>query len=77
MAYSKKVEKIRRMTALVAVVILILCAVLTLVFALISYFTGSEFFASAWKASAWAMIFIPLIIYAMLIIHKVTTKNHE
>ena len=77
MGYSKKIEKVRRFVALAAVVVLILCALLTLVFALIYNFTGSAFFATAWKASAWAMIFVPLIMYGMLLIHKVTTKNEK
>lgn len=77
MAYSKKVEKVRKVTALAAVIILILFAVLTLIFALIYNFTDSEFFKNAWRASAWAMIFVPLVLYAMLLIHKIVTKDEK
>jgi hypothetical protein len=77
MAYPKKIEQLRRIVALAAVVIMILCALLTLVFAFLNYFNNSEFYASAWKASAWAMFLIPLVLYAILMIHGVVTRGEK
>ena len=77
MTDPKKIERTRRILALSAVVIMILCAILTLVFAFLKFFTGSDFYASAWKASAWSMFVIPLVLYDMLLIHNLVTKNEK
>ncbi|MCR5737384.1 MAG: hypothetical protein K6G64_07025 [Eubacterium sp.] len=77
MTDPKKIERTRRILALSAVVIMILCAILTLVFAFLKFFTGSAFYASAWKASAWSMFVIPLVLYGMILIHNIVTKNEK
>ena len=77
MTYPKKIERARRIVALTGVIVMVLCAVLTLVFAFLKFYTNSEFYASAWKASAWSMIMIPLVLYGMLIIHKVVTRDEK
>lgn len=77
MTYPKNIERARRIVALTGVIIMALCAVLTLVFAFLKLYTNSEFYASAWKASAWAMIVIPLVFYAMLLIHKIVTRDEK
>ena len=57
-------EKFKRIAALLAVVVLIVCALLTLIFA----FMGNE---AAWKASAYCMVIIPIMIYIMMWLAKV------
>ena len=56
-------EKFKRIAALLAVVVLIVCALLTLIFA----FMGNE---AAWKASAYCMVIIPIMIYIMMWLAK-------
>lgn len=77
MAYPKKIERIRRIVAMTAVIIMLFCALLTLVFAFLKFYTGSAFFSAAWKASAWSMFVIPLVIYGMLLIHNVVTRDEK
>ena len=50
-------------TTLLAVAVLIVCALLTLIFA----FMGNE---AAWKASAYCMVIIPIMIYIMMWLAK-------
>ena len=63
-------EKIKKILAMAAVIIIIICALLTLIFALLTNF-GAGDFTNAWKASAWCMVVIPGLIYAMLLIYRV------
>ena len=69
-------NKLKRMIALLAVIALVLCAVLTLVFALLDYNHVGNF-TSAWKACAWAMIVLPVLLYAMLFIYNVIDKRNK
>ena len=52
-------EKLKRIMALLGVIVVVVCALLTLVFALLGYST-------LWKASAYCMVVIPVIIYVMM-----------
>jgi hypothetical protein len=56
-------DKIKKILALLAVAALIICAILTLIFALMDY-------TAAWKASAWCMVVLPCFFYAMLLVYK-------
>ena len=56
-------EKFKRIAALLAVVVLIVCALLTLIFA----FIGTE---APCKASAYCMVIIPIMIYIMMWLAK-------
>ena len=56
-------EKLKRIMALLGVIVVVVCALLTLVFALLGYGT-------LWKASAYCMVVIPVIIYVMLWLAK-------
>ena len=49
--------------ALLGVIVVVVCALLTLVFALLGYST-------LWKASAYCMVVIPVIIYVMMWLAK-------
>ncbi len=69
-------KKIKQILALAAVTIMILCALLTLIFAFLTYFNVGNF-SDAWKASAWCMVVIPCFIYAMLLIYKVLDKRNK
>ena len=51
-------EKLKRIMALLGVIVVVVCALLTLVFALLGYST-------LWKASAYCMVVIPVIIYVI------------
>ena len=56
-------EKLKRIMALLGVIVVVVFALLTLVFALLGY-------SSLWKASAYCMVVIPVIIYVMLWLAK-------
>lgn len=62
-------DKIKRFLAMAAVVVIVICALLTFIFALLTNF-GVGDFSNAWKASAWCMVVIPVFIYAMLLIYR-------
>lgn len=63
-------EKFKRIAALVAVVVLVVCALLTLIFALIGY-------DAAWKASAYCMVIIPIMIYVMMWLAKLLENRNK
>lgn len=69
-------KKVKRILAILAIAVMIICALLTLIFALLTSF-GVGDFSAAWKASAWSMVVIPAIIYAMLLIYKVLDSRNE
>lgn len=52
-------DKFKRICALLAVIVLVVCAILTLVFAILKNQT-------AWKASAYCMVVIPVLLYVMM-----------
>lgn len=62
-------EKLKRIAALSAVIVMVVCALLTLIFALMKYDT-------AWKASAYCMVIIPIMIYVMMWVAKLL-KNRD
>ena len=63
-------DKVRRTLAMIGVIVIVICAILTLIFALLTNF-GVGDFSNAWKASAWCMVVIPAFIYAMLLIYRI------
>lgn len=63
-------EKFKRIAALVAVVVLLVCALLTLIFALIGY-------DAAWKACAYCMVVIPIMIYVMMWLAKLLGNRNK
>lgn len=69
-------KKVKQFLAILALAVIILCALLTLIFALLTNF-GVGDFSSAWKASAWCMVVIPAFIYAMLLIYKILDKRNK
>lgn len=69
-------KKVKQFLAILALAVIILCALLTLIFALLTNF-GVGDFSSAWKASAWCMVVIPAFIYAMLLIYKILDKRNQ
>ena len=48
-------DKVRRTLAMIGVIVIVICAILTLIFALLTNF-GVGDFSNAWKASAWCMV---------------------
>lgn len=56
-------DKLKRILALLAVIVLVICAILTLIFALM----GND---TAWKASAYCMVVIPVMLYVMMWLTK-------
>lgn len=69
-------KNLKRFMALGAVIITIICAILTLVFALLTYF-GVGDFTNAWTASAWCMLIFPALVYAMLFIYRLIEKRNQ
>lgn len=69
-------KKFKQFLAIAAIAVIVICALLTLVFALLNYF-GVGDFSAAWKASAWCMVVVPIMIYAMLLIYKVVDKRDK
>lgn len=69
-------KRIKQTLAILAIAILAICALLTLIFALLTNF-GVGDFTNAWKASAWCMVVVPCFIYAMLLIYKVLDKRDK
>lgn len=69
-------KKVKQILAILAIVALVICALLTLVFALLTYL-GVGDYSAAWKASAWSMVVLPGIIYAMLLIYKVLDNHNK
>lgn len=66
-------EKLKRILAILAIISLIFCALLTLVFALLTNF-GVGDFTNALRASAWSMIILPVLFYVMIWICKLLKK---
>ena len=58
-------DKAKRVLALVTVGIIVVCVILTLVFALIYNNTKSEFYKNAWMASAFCMFMLPILLWVM------------
>ena len=58
-------DKAKRVLALVTVGIIVVCIILTLVFAIIYMNTNKEVFKNAWMASAFCMFLIPIFIWVM------------
>lgn len=69
-------KKFKQILAITAVSIMVICALLTLIFAMLTNF-GVGDFSAAWKASAWCMVVLPCFIYAMLLIYKVVDKRDK
>lgn len=69
-------KKVKQILAILAIAIVIICALLTLIFALLTNF-GVGDFSAAWKASAWCMVVVPAFIYAILLIYKVLDKRDK
>lgn len=69
-------KKIKKFLAIAAISVMLICALLTLIFALLTNF-GVGDFSAAWKASAWCMVVFPCFIYAMLLIYKVLDKRNK
>lgn len=69
-------KKIKQILAILAIAIVIICALLTLIFAMLTNF-GVGDFSAAWKASAWCMVVVPAFIYAILLIYKVLDKRDK
>ena len=63
-------DKVKRVLALVTVGIIVLCIMLTLIFAIIYMNTNSLFFKNAWMASAFCMFLIPIFIWVMFWIYN-------
>ena len=58
-------DKAKRVLALVTVGIIVVCIILTLVFAIIYMNTNKEVFKNAWMASAFCMFLLPIILWVM------------
>lgn len=69
-------KKIKQILAIAAIAVIVICIILTLVFAILTY-TGVGDFSAAWKASLWSMVFIPCIIYVMLMFCKMADKKDD
>ena len=69
-------KKIKQFLAIIAIAVVIICALPTLIFALLTNF-GVGDFSVAWKASAWCMVVVPAFIYAILLIYKVLDKRDK
>lgn len=63
-------DKAKRVLALATVGIIVLCVILTLIFAIIYMNTNDEFFKNAWMASAFCMFLIPIFIWVMFWIYR-------
>ena len=63
-------DKVKRVLALVTVGIIVLCIILTLIFAIIYMNTNDLFFKNAWMASAFCMFLIPIFIWVMFWIYR-------
>ena len=74
-------DKVRRTLAMIGVIVIVICAILTLIFDLFLQILDEGKlhdrlgrvgdFSNAWKASAWCMVVIPAFIYAMLLIYRI------
>lgn len=64
-------EKITKVLAIAAVVVLILSALLTLGFGIAFMATRNPFFNNAWRASAFCMLLLPFLLFAMIKIAQV------
>lgn len=67
-------EKLKRILAILAIISLVFCALLTLVLALLTN-VGVGDFTNAWRASAWSMIILPVLFYVMIWICKLLKKQ--
>ncbi|MBR2191145.1 MAG: hypothetical protein IJ883_05950 [Eubacterium sp.] len=63
-------DKAKRILALVTVGILVLCIVLTVVFVILYNVTNSKFYETAWMASAFCMLMLPIVIWVMFWIYR-------
>ena len=63
-------DKAKRVLALVTVGILVLCIVLTVVFVILYNVTNLKFYETAWMASAFCMLMLPIVIWVMFWIYR-------
>ena len=66
-------EKLKRILAILAIISIIFCALLKLVFALITKFVVGDF-TNDWRASERSMIILPVLFYVMIWICKLLNK---
>ena len=66
-------EKFKRILAILAIISLIFCALLTLNLALLTNIRVGHI-TNAWRASAWSMIILPVLFYVMIWICKLLNK---
>ena len=64
-------NKFIRFLSIAAVVVLVLSALLALGFAIAFMVTKNPFFNNAWRASAFCMLLIPFLLFAMIKIAQV------
>ena len=64
-------NKLIKVLSMAAVIILVLSAVLAAIFAIIYMNTSNEFFNNAWKASAFVMLLLPFLLFAMIKIAQI------
>ena len=69
-------DKLKRFLAIAAVIVLVLCALATLVFAILGA-CGVGDFSSYWKASAWCMVVAPALLYAMVLIARILGNKEK
>ena len=63
-------DKVKRVLALVTVGIIVLCIILTVVFVILYNVTNSDFYGKAWRASAFCMLMLPIILWVMFWIYN-------
>lgn len=70
-----KFEKVRRVIALLAIVVLAITIITTFTFAILGAVTKNPMYNALWKGSLMVMIIVPVVLYAILLIYKRIQKG--
>ena len=70
-------DKFKRIIAIIAVVVIVVCVIVTLVFGILNMIYNKPFFAGIWRGSLLCMVFIPVVLYAMLLIYNQIKKRQQ
>ena len=70
-----KFEKVRRVIAILAIVVLAITIITTFTFAILGAVTKNPMYNALWKGSLMVMIIVPVVLYAILLIYKRIQKG--
>ncbi len=69
-------NKIKQIGAIATIAVIVICIIAAFVFGILTYTVGSKY-APALKASVWAMVVVPVFVYAAFMIAGVLGRKNK